>query len=405
MDKFMRKLILYFLLFFSSFGYSQNLSFDFGASNTGIPYKADLSMYIHSRSGLTMPDDYGNNATILPAYLYKGDGNETLYVYDNGSLDIGSSSLTLAGWVKGETASNPSGLCGIFGKEVNGSKNGRYGIYVDTDGKYKLAVQSSGGSVSLSSTVLITDQAWHFMVLTINVSTKKIQWFIDNTQIGTDASYTGTFSAPGNGYAFCIGCMNASAGNSVLYGSATSYSDVYVYHSLLSSNDQTALYNRGYVSGAAAHYPFLGSTGAYEYDASGNNYHLTNYVGGTTYAIVNTSFLFSSYGSRHGLDVGYTKYEIGLGGIYIPYTDAGNPISNPPLQPGATLVGNFAGNLTAHNLCNSKIAFTNTFWDRSNATIWTSAARSSETFYDSTSAIPLLRHCKQTGQKLYRYSA
>lgn len=347
----------------------------------GIPFKSDLAMRASSRNDLNMIDELGNNSPILTSYLYKASTILYTYANDGGALGAGVGDLTLYCWFKGESNSVAT-TCYIAGKPVTGSVNGKYYFYVGTDGTFRMSAQPSGGIKTITSTVNARDLAWHLLMMDINQTTKIIRFFIDNVQIGSDTAFTGTFANLGDNYPFCIGIGRTADGTAFTLPSLASYSDTGVIGSVLSEAQRTSLFNRTLDVAHLAYYPLLGSSGDYEWDASGNNYHL-NIVGQENATDRKLFYRYSASGSRWGLNKGYTLYSNGQGFSYIPYKSDGTPLTDPPIPTGSTKVSEHVGNTVKHNLSNSLIVINNVHWDRSNTTIWSDAARSSETFYDA----------------------
>lgn len=348
----------------------------------GIPFASDLAMRVTSRSGITLVDELGNNSSILPAYLYKPNTTLDMHCNDGGALSVGTNSLVLSCWVKGESATI-SQVGYVCGKAVTGVVNGKYYFYIGTDGTYRATIQPSGGIKTITSTVNAKDLAWHNLIMVIDNTAKVFKFFIDNVQIGSDTAFTGTFSTLGDSYPFCIGTGTGVDGNVRQCPALVSLSDVVLYDRLLTPTELTGLFNRTIAATPKAYFPLLGTSNTYEWDASGNGYHITvlNEENQTDRKLF---YKYSAYGSTWGLDKGFTLYKNGQGYSYIPYDMNGIALVNPPLPIGATKLSEHPGNLTKVNLANCLININNVHWDRSNATIWSWAARSSETFYDSS---------------------
>lgn len=356
--------------------------------NYNIAIDPDLAMWARGRSGLTLPDSLGNNPSILPAFLSITSETQKVYVADNGSLDIGSQDFTMCMWLKNDD--NYSGYWYYGGKSVTGGINGMYSILsYPTTGYLRAYIQSSGGAVNIISTQQATTGSWFHCRIDVNQVTKKCRFFINNIQIGSDTTFTGTFASMNNVYEFILGAANSVNGSTISSTAKSSYSDVFVFHRLLSDEEALTIYNRGVVTGSAAHYPLLGVSGLlttvvkYQYDASGNNLHLIcDSVSG--HEILTSDFKYDSRGSQHGLNVGYTLYENANNQIYVPFTDTGAELSSPPGLTGYTKTANFTGDSSFHNLSNSEIGFIGSEWDRSDTTIWKSTTRATTTYYNST---------------------
>lgn len=327
-----------------------------------------------TRSGLNLPDAMGGSAaTIQLPYFYNNTDNihnySFLSVFDNGALDIGSSNITLCATVKSENIDKTSYRY-LVGKGVEGSTNGRYGFFMNnTTGYLSGYAQPSGGIAIVTSTVDFTTCGAVHLRLMINTSTNKISFYINNVQIDSDLSYTGTFASLDNKYAFMIGGGNRQAGGSDGYVGYCSVSDVWLFSKLLTPTEATTIYNRGIVQGAKAHWPLLGGQ-YYEYDCSGNNYDLKGYK------LSVTSYSYGAMGTLHGLNVGYTLYQNGGANCYVPYLDSGTERINPPMQTTDFIkIINRPGDPLNHNLSNSRITLPSSSWDRSDVSLFTGDAR------------------------------
>ena len=342
----------------------------------------------NTRSGLSLPDAVGSDdVSIMPAYLTVPSVNGYVGIADNGALDIGAASFTLCGWIKPETATNPAVLYGAMGKYTITAVSGRYGIYVASDGYYGCRIQSSGGNVTATSSVNISDGLWHFHVLEVDLPNLKMRYYIDGSLEGGEQSITGSFSALSNVYEFYVGTQNGTNGSGVNYGFPSSYSDIYVLNRLLSSTEKTTLLGRGFVDSYKAYYPCLGNANSdtaisvpnlnVVYDAGGN-YHL-NLVAGSS---KRSNYLYSSYGSRYGMEIGYTIYSNGYEFIYVPTNYDGSEATVTP-PTGFFKLRTILGDSLNYNLSNAKLRIPASIFDRSNATVFADAARAATTYYDS----------------------
>jgi len=341
-----------------------------------------------SRSGLILSDSIGSNdVSIMPAYLTVPSVNDYVGIADNGALDIGVSSFTLCGWVKPETTVNPAVLYGVMGKYSTTSVSGRYGVYVDATGLYGARVQSSGGNVTATSTVNISDGLWHFHLLEIDISNLKMRYYIDNVLQGGEQTIIGTFAALSSVYEFYLGTQNGTSGTGVNYGFPSSFSDIYILNRLLSSGEKTTLTDRGFVYNYKAYYPCLGNANSdttisipnlnVVYDAGGN-YHLNLSAGSSK----RSNYLYSPYGSRYGMEIGYTVYSDGYEFIYVPTNYSGNEVTITP-PTGFFKVRTILGDNLNYNLSNAKLRIPATIFNRSNATVFADTARAVTTYYDS----------------------
>ena len=345
----------------------------FGRSRGWIT-QTDKTLWVKedSRNGLTLTNslDVDNSPTILPAIYSKRSKTDYAVIRDNGSLDIGNSDFTFGGWCK-VTEKLTTGM--LFGKSVVGSAVGRYGVYYNaTTGYITFICQESGGTKTINSTIDATSD-WHFILVDINQTTKKIRLFIDNEQIGSEISYTGSFSSMDNAYGFLVGAANTVNTGAARDIAASIHAETFIYRSILTPENQTALFNRQYVSGATAFWPML-RTNDYIFDLAGN-YHLT--------CIGEKVIEFSAYGSRYGFDYGYTLCEDSFGKAYIPLRPNGDEIDISSYN----LIHRLAkheGNPLRHNLCDSAISFVGAEWDRSDTTRFSDLARSLKYGYDAS---------------------
>jgi len=352
--------------------------------------KQDFNQWAKGRSGMNMVDNYGNNIPILPAYFYEPVGAGYGYISDNGALDIYNTDFTVWAKIKSENHVISDYNC-FIGKKCSSSLVGRYYIQFQTTGALACSIQTSVNNFSVVSaaTTYGADDLWHTVRMDVNQSTGKLRFFIDNVQQGSDVSFTGTFPHLDNKFKFFLKGTNDLNG-AVVTGqiSKTSHSDCFLLRRLLTPTEATACESGTYPSDVLAYWPCAGG-GEYIPDASGNGYHLTtaNYVGGAGNGVYNVQCTrFGSAGSVHLLNNGYSLYTKGSQDIYVPNTLGG--VENVVTLPlGYTKLGdNHPGNLTKHNLANSVLAMTNANFDRSNATIYSDAARNALTYYDATSA-------------------
>jgi len=350
---------------------------------------ADINFRVleDTRVGLALPDAIGSDdVSIMPSFMRVPAVNDYLGIADNGALDIGAGSLTLCGWVKPDTAANPAVIYGIMGKYTTTAVSGRYGIYVDSSGNYGCRIQSSGGNVTATSDVNISDGAWHFHLLEVDLPNLKMRYYIDGVLKGGEQSFTGTFSALDAAYEFYIGTQNGTSGSGVNYGFPSSYSDIYVLNRLLSAGEKTTVFARGTLTDYKAYWPLLGGANgdtavsvsnlATAYDAGGN-YHMI-----ITGAAIRSNCGFSSYGSRYGLEVGYTLYSNGYENIYVPVKANGDDVTITA-PTGFFKVRTILGDAQNYNMANAKLRIPAASFDRSNATIFAATARAAGTYYDA----------------------
>lgn len=347
----------------------------------GLPFKSDLSFRSTSRSGNTLTDAIGgNDATILINH-FSSAGTPVLYYADNGDFDIGSGDLTIAIWL--EDLSEADATRTIFGKSSDvAPPQGSYRIYTRPTGE--LALYTKQQLDPLIYTVQSTPSKARtygkcFALAEFDNTAKTIKFFVNNEQIGDAVTFTGTFPAMGNQYKVVIGGSNNDAGNGFGSKFIGGMSDAWIFKKILTPTEKTTLYQRGIVSGAEAHWT-LTSEGVTR-DASGNTRTLSA-DGATTYA-------YSSMGSQQGLNQGFQ--------VFLKYgADRFYPVrKDDATDYGATIAtyvlgDSFDGSATLHNGYKSKITFVNDFFDRSDETIYSDAARSTDANdlygkYDATS--------------------
>jgi hypothetical protein len=344
------------------------------------------NFFAEGRSGLTIPATKGTSLTILPAVWNNYEGNGYSTIADNGALDIGNNyDFTL--WCKVNTIfASKTNTRDIIGKRIASSVNGRYGIGMSaTTGYLSSYIQSSGGVVSIASTVDFTTAGWVYLRIDVNQTTKKFRFFINKTQVGSDSTFTGTFAALDPMYKFYIGAGQNSSGVVQSY-SNSQHSDSGIFRRILTDTEWATIVDGGYVGdGDDPFWPCNNARSGYNFDASSNGYHL---------AITTAHWFAETYtasGSTYCLDKGYSLYGDIDGTLnrYLPLTLAGNEITPPSLGTGIIKVKKYDGMESFHNLANSKIQFNDEFWDRSNTTIWNDFARNSGVtlgYYDATDA-------------------
>jgi hypothetical protein len=327
-----------------------------------------------TRNGLSLPDSLGGDpATINLPYFHKPSANEYYSISDNGALDIGATDFTL--FAKFRSITRPSSISDYcVGKLISTPKIGRFGFYVTTAGYCSFNVQSSGTNVSISDNIDNTGN-WVFLIGKVNQSTKKVSFFLNGVQIGSDTSFSGTIDALSNIYKFYIG-----AGQTVdpyLRGcSKTDHADTGLLNRLTTPTEDANMLLGIFPSDCKAYWPLL-SIEQTAIDASGNGYHLTG-----TNIVKSTNTGWSADGSKHGLTKGFTIYSNGYNDVYVPLEVGGDEII-PILDAGykKTKEGIHAGNTTDYNLANAMIDIPGDSWDRSDVLIYSDFARLATTQY------------------------
>jgi hypothetical protein len=352
----------------------------------------------NSRSGLTLTDSVNpaNSPTILPACLKNSTAGEVnQYVADNGALNLDNTKFNyLGGWIKPEFTSKLE-YWRIMGKDIAGAPDGCYYFVTNvTDGKLYCVVRSSGGVVSLPKSTDFTAMGWAHVLLEIDTTTKKARWYLNNSQVGSDSSYTGTFAALGNQYEFNLGAQNIADGSGWMAANkaACSFADIFMLKrdTQMTPTERANLLLGIVPNDCAGHWPCNTIS---PYDVSGNGLHLTPTYVDTNYLLDSSNIVFASCGSIHCLNVGYSLYtKIGCRDIQVPYIISGSPINTPPNIPtGYVFSKNVLGDLLNHNLSDSKLQFAGAEWDRSDVSLFNTSARAvyyshNCLYYDATSA-------------------
>lgn len=319
----------------------------------------------NSRNGLTLTDSVNPGAgditiTLPHVSTALGFGYNT---DAGGAMDIGATDFTWCGWWKSNDTNKTIARC-LGGKyQGSGAIEGFFSWWVNiTTGLLTFYAKSSIGLITVNTNVDYVTQAWFFLLVDINQTTKKLRLFINNVQYGADVDYTGTFALSGLRY-------SVGAGGNNNYASANSYSDVRKYNKILTTTERTTLFNKGNVSGAVCNHP---CNDELFHDCSGNGYHLT------LSNVDASEIAYSSYGSRQLLDKGYSLYKKQtLLDYYVPYTDGGVPIVTSNVIAGYTKKvfiddnpHDVPGDLLNHNLAPSKLTFTQNEWDRTGSKVW-----------------------------------
>jgi Leucine-rich repeat (LRR) protein len=263
---------------FYSIGITQagDLSFDDLINYEGLPVQYKVLAYtgVYSTEYL----ENAPNTIINKSVLNKPLDTQYAYVADNGGLDRASTGLTFGMWVKGTSAVALANYSCLGGKAIGAGTQGRYGFYVDNASNYSVYATSGigcvcnfyidnnligtngGGSVAIVSTVKITDQKWHYLLMTF-----------DNA----------VTTQPGNQFEFVLGAANSAAGDVFNSISKCAIKDVIVYKSELSTIDITNLYLGVIKSGYVANwkcdaYPLIDETG--NFNLTGVNLNAGNII-------------------------------------------------------------------------------------------------------------------------------
>lgn len=358
-----------------------------------------------TRSGLNLPNAMspGTGDKTLVLQRKSCDTNGYAVVADNGAMDVvnnlganpagnGDSGFTLCGWIKSESASKTYNKY-FIGKPVEGSVSGRYAIYASSTNGYLTAyVQSSGGFVSVASTIDVTGVGWTFVLMDVNYTTKKLRFFINNTQIGVDTAFTGTIAQLANAYNFYVSAGNAVTTGAAAFKTPCSYRDICLYNMILTPTQQTTLYSNGYVDGAINNYLFDQYIDSKILDVGSGGKHLT---------ATNIIDAYDSYGTHRLLDIGYTRWiNFPNKDIHVAFSGVNTACTYNPT--GYTKDIDIPGSLTDFNGANSYIAITGV--DRSNTTSSSYLARhiTLQHYYLSTQ-VTWLHSCELNNKDISNY--
>lgn len=333
-----------------------------------------------TRNDLVMPNSISpgtNDASIVLPHLntYLAT-NGYAYINDNGAMDIinnlGKNPLaaapddlgyTLCGTLNSESASKTD-YKGLLGKGVFGSRNGRYAIGADITTGYLFAtLQSSGGTITILSDIDYTAQTFPFVLMDVNYTTKILRFFVklsggNLTQIGSDTSFTGTLDQLANVYRFYLGAYNTDVTGAATKISKSSFVNVKVFNKILTPTQMEQEASTHDVPGAVNFYP---CNDIYLSDCGTEGKHLTSV------ALDRTNIEYDVYGSKHLLNVGYSKYtNYPNKEVHIGYKQDGTVLNYTP--SGYTKESDNAGSLTNHNGADSYLIPTTGTVDRSDTT-------------------------------------
>ena len=321
-----------------------------------IPYYSDFNFWIEGRSGLTLPDVFGNDATILtPVYkssnssTHCNDGDKTRvdeHIFDGDDYtfylsflpDATNSRIFLFG---GATANAKRGI------EVRKSAAGSVQVWADDNIVNRILNTHSG----------LTLTGWCEIHIQVNGTTKQMISTIVHAG-GTSGPTTLDISS------FTFNTND----NDVNYKSAYS---PYATYNIKKFTGLVTLANcrlDGYVTGLQMWFPeFISGT-----DVSGNGNHF--------YCRMNESDKFYTDKTTYLLDKGYSIYKrADVNDFYIPHDINGTPITRIFLSEVAAnrfvLNKSVDGNDGYFNLADAMIEFQGDVFDRSDTDIYTDEAR------------------------------
>jgi hypothetical protein len=351
-----------------------------GSINTGIPYKSDLNFWTVRRNGLTLVDSIaGNNVTITtPVYkavtlnLLTGDKTRSAEQFFDGS------SYTIF-FQFNQIDNNINDEVIFFTKHYGATSKGIYLLY---NAGNLLCLAADGGSQQTNNPILtgvtanLKGQGWIDFWLRVDFVNKLLllnMYKSDGSAIGTPLSVSiaaFVFNANNNAESLKFNCTQGAISNFKKFNSLKTLAQCK---------------NNSYVTDLQIWYPeMLSGT-----DVSGNGNHLNQISvrkGSYYYSNISTYFLDKGYSlyrsSKKYLGVGYEDF-------YIPYSIVGVAIDRSATlndidgNKTYTDISDHPGNLTQHNLADSKLNIPVAQWDKSSTTIFEDAVRSS-TYYDAT---------------------
>lgn len=323
----------------------------------------DLNFRAKSRSGLSLVDDFGNNASILP-FVYQSHndapGGNLAFV----TTDIVVTEKTL--WVFKAKSNAP-----LF------NTNAFFGG-VPIANTYFLIRRSSASpwdryellwGNTIGRGTLVWDGGWHTFIIY-----DKRLWVLPLSTAVTDANISNIIATvtPDVNLAAATWTQNE---NVLKYfkplGATGSLCDVIssyvgsITDSVITWDAKHLFTNLYYAYDllGVKHYPIVGTAKPYVYGKR----------------------VYQADGDQSGLSTGYSEYyKEGAIPLQVPYKEDGTPQASPTVPSGYVFNKNQSGSATAHNLADSMIEFVGDVFDRSNETIYKDAARAATTFYDSS---------------------
>jgi len=344
--------------------------FSDGAFDWSAWLASHTSFWGKGRSRLTIPDDFGNNAEILPPSL-KLDASKDYWNYaDAGSLDVGANNFTV-GWY-GQVYASTGVDQGIFGKVVvSGVLSGAYGFFLlNATGIISFQFQTSTGYFAVLTNFVVGDIV--HLTAEIDNDNGLARIFNYGVQIGDDVAFTGVFGATSRNL-ILGGCWRHNA--AIFERSARIITGcAYIYKSFLSPAQKTSILNGEYVAGASLFWVFTNAIVAY--DISGNNLDTkyTNIAGNGR----SLSYIAGySYPLKYGFTIVYYISETTEYDEHIIVPSVNGVFRVAPLLPTANYyVGDdVTGSDDYINDYQCAIKFPAGVMDRSNATIFNAACR------------------------------
>lgn len=212
-----------------------------------------LDMKMREGSGSVAGDSsrYGNDGSLNGGVEWTERGmrfdGSTGYVDcgNNESLNFGTGSFTLAGWVK--TPQSSSGIMIIIGQGFSGAHSLK-ALYL-YNGYLKGSIEDNAGHTvdSSSNGGTWNDGSWHFGVCVFDRNNDLMIRYVDGIQIGTQTDISSVTGSTDSSDFFQVGSYNAGASGK-LNGDIA---EVQIYNRALSLRKIKRLYAQG-VSGVSA---------------------------------------------------------------------------------------------------------------------------------------------------------
>jgi len=313
------------------------------ASGGGVPFKNTISLSTKGRSGLTLSDSFGNDASIIPACGLINATNYLSKTITNFEASDSSGFVEISFYFDGS-----ANTFRLFSTTNSGSSSTYFDIAVLTDKKPLLTLRSSTAFTNtLASNVALTAG-----VRTVRWGSTGSAYYL--TIDGVTTAFT-TYSGLNDGKWLNAGLLG-TARNKITIGASEK-------SSLSTSSTSFNIYSVNYND---EHRWIISGLGNNAYDNIGSS-HMAWVGSGHVAYDANTP--------KHYMDTGYTYASKG-GAVseYIPYTSLGVPVDVSSYLVGYTY-SNCAGDMSNFNLSPSLINIPSLNYDRSDVVRFNANAR------------------------------
>lgn len=333
-----------------------------------------------SRSGLSLLDQFGHNATIIPVcgktVKASGAANCSYIQAPVSSKDLNFTEMTIEAIVEFRTLPNDN--VNIFGRNRSGIQEGDVNLYITNAGGNLISFSTYDTSYRIMDSVGIQINTRYHIIGTIKPIVG-MKLCVNGVDKGSD-TYRAVQASTEEPF--------ASGAYTVANGIATSsgWGDMNLFtcrlYNVCLTDEEKTLRESGIdvARGLILSWDFMGGHGSTtEHDRSGQDNHGT-WVGNQP-----TYYGYSQYGCQDNLNNGYKRYhKLGTFPLYLPKLIGGNSYpSSPSFPTGYVEWGEITGSSIVHNLAASKIRFpSQTIFDRSNTTTNNAQSRTA-TNYDS----------------------